>query len=202
MFSAVTGTEGLGLIKQETPDIILLDVSMPEMDGFEVLKRIRDFSDLPVIMLTVADREADIVKGLQQGAADYIVKPFRPMELLARTRAVLRRVQMWPLGTANRPLVSERLSVDFDSHEVRVHGTLVGLTPTEYKLLSYMVGNPGQLLTHRLLLERVWGEGYGNSPGLLKIQIQHLRKKLQDDPRSPRLILTERGRGYIFRTPA
>ena len=163
----------------------------------------KQISDVPVLMITVADREADVVRGLGEGAADYIVKPFRAMELLARTRAILRRVQMWSLGgSTGRPFISQDLSVDFDSHEVHVKGELVGLTPTEYKLLCYMVNNQGQVLTHRVLLERVWGEDYGDSPGVLKVQIQHLRKKLQDDSQNPRIIITERGRGYIFRAPA
>src|SRR3990170_2951603 len=145
---AQNGVEGLALVRAETPDIVILDVRMPEMDGFEVLQEIRRFTDLPIIMLTVADREADIVKGLELGAADYISKPFKAIELLARTRAVLRRVQMWSMSEGRRTFISKDLSMDFDTREVTVAGEPVKLTPAEYKLLTYLIKNQGQFLSH------------------------------------------------------
>ena len=195
---AQNGPEGLDLVKAESPDIVILDVWMPEMDGFEVLQGIRRFSDLPIIMLTVADRESDIVKGLELGAADYVLKPFKAIELLARTRAVLRRVQMWSLSEGRRPFISKDLSLDFDTREVTVAGEPVKLTPTEYKLLTYLVRNQGQFLSHSALLGEVWGKEYTESSDLLKVHIQHLRKKLKDNSQNPRMIITERGKGYKF----
>jgi DNA-binding response OmpR family regulator len=149
-------------------------------------------------MLTARSREVDVVRGLELGAADYLTKPFSPVELLARTRAVLRRVQVGPLGTEGKPFISKDLSVDFDTHEVSVHGESVKLTPTEYKMLCYLIRNPRQVLTNQAILNEVWGEDYRDSSGLIKAHIQRLRKKLKDNLQDPKLIITERGRGYRF----
>ena len=200
---APDGVKGLELVRAENPDILILDLALPEGEtyGFEVCKQIRTFSEMPIIILTARTSEVDVVRGLAVGASDYMPKPFKPMELLARSWAVLRRTQMRPLGTENRPFVSKDLSVDYNSREVVVQGQPVKLTPTEYKLLCFMIRNPQQLLTNRTLLEEVWGEGNQDSEALIKVHIQHLRKKLRDNPQSPKLIITERGRGYRFTRP-
>ena len=192
--------EGLEMVNNETPDVVILDVALPEGDssGFDLCKEIRTFSEVPIIMVTARTREVDIVRGLELGAADYLTKPFSSVELLARTRAVLRRVQVGPLGAQSHPFVSKDLSVDYDNREVLVHGEPVKLTPTEYKMLCYLVRNPRQVLTNQAILDEVWGQEYRNSNGLVKAHVQRLRKKLKDNLQDPRLIITERGRGYRF----
>lgn len=194
------GVEGLEVARSQTPDVVILDVALPEGEayGFDLCKEIRSFSETPIVMLTARSREVDIVRGLELGAADYLTKPFSPVELLARTRAVLRRVQVGPLGTEGRPFISKDLSVDFDTREVTVQGRPVKLTPTEYKMLCYLIRNPRQVLTNQAILDEVWGEEYRNSNGLVKAHIQRLRKKLKDNLQDPKLIITERGRGYRF----
>ncbi len=198
--SAPNAVEGLEMVKNETPDVVILDVALPEGDssGFDLCKEIRTFSEVPIIMVTARTREVDIVRGLELGAADYLTKPFSSVELLARTRAVLRRVQVGPLGAQTHPFVSKELSVDYDNREVLVHGEPVKLTPTEYKMLCYLVRNPRQVLTNQAILDEVWGQEYRNSNGLVKAHVQRLRKKLKDNLQDPRLIITERGRGYRF----
>ncbi len=198
--SAPNAVEGLEMVKNEIPDVIILDVALPEGDssGFDLCKEIRTFSEVPIIMVTARTREVDIVRGLELGAADYLTKPFSSVELLARTRAVLRRVQVGPLGAQSHPFISKELSVDYDNREVLVHGEPVKLTPTEYKMLCYLVRNPRQVLTNQAILDEVWGQEYRNSNGLVKAHVQRLRKKLKDNLQDPRLIITERGRGYRF----
>ena len=198
--SAPNAVEGLEMVKNESPDVLILDVALPEGDssGFDLCKEIRTFSEVPIIMVTARTREVDIVRGLELGAADYLTKPFSSVELLARTRAVLRRVQVGPLGAQTHPFVSKDLSVDYDNREVLVHGEPVKLTPTEYKMLCYLVRNPRQVLTNQAILDEVWGQEYRNSNGLVKAHVQRLRKKLKDNLQDPRLIFTERGRGYRF----
>ncbi len=198
--SAPNAVEGLEMVKNESPDVVILDVALPEGDssGFELCKEIRTFSEVPIIMVTARTREVDIVRGLELGAADYLTKPFSSVELLARTRAVLRRVQVGPLGAQTHPFVSKELSVDYDNREVLVRGEPVKLTPTEYKMLCYLVRNPRQVLTNQAILDEVWGQEYRNSNGLVKAHVQRLRKKLKDNLQDPRLIITERGRGYRF----
>jgi DNA-binding response OmpR family regulator len=200
VISADSGKNGLDLVHSETPDVVIMDVSLPEGNnhGYELCKEIHSFSDVPIIMLTGRKREVDIVRGLEMGAADYVTKPFSSVELLARTRAVLRRVQVGPLGTESRPFVSKDLSVDFDTREVLVQGSPVKLTPTEYRMLCYLIRNPRQVLTNQAILDEVWGDDYRSSNGLVKAHVQRLRKKLRDNLDDPRLIITERGRGYRF----
>ena len=197
---APNAVEGMEMLKTENPDVVILDIGLPEGDtsGFDLCKEFRSFSNVPVIMVTARDREVDIVRGLELGAADYLIKPFSAVELLARVRAIMRRVQVGSLGSQTQPFVSKELSVDFDDRQVLAHGELVKLTPTEYKLLCYLIRNPRQVLTNDAIVEEVWGSSYKNSEGLVKAHIQRLRKKLKDSTQNPRLIVTERGRGYRF----
>jgi DNA-binding response OmpR family regulator len=198
LISASTGTEGLELIEVEKPDIVILDIGLPDMDGFAVLREIRRFSQVPVIMLTVRKEDTDVVKGLELGADDYITKPFSHIELVARVQAVLRRIQGTPVTTEERPFVSGKMTVDFASNEVRVNDKPVKLTSTEFKLLQLLIRNEGRLITHESLLTRVWGENYSDARDLLRVHIQHLRQKLGDSVESPSIILTEHGMGYKF----
>ncbi len=196
--AASDGEEALATLEREQPALVLLDVGLPDMDGFQVLQQIRFFSDVPVIMLTVHDDELSKVHGLELGADDYITKPFSHLELLARVRAVLRRAQTLPLAH-EQPFVSDDLSVDFARREVTRRGESVPLTATEYRLLYHLVRNAGQVLTHETLLARVWGREYTDEINYLKVYVSRLRAKLEDDPRNPQHILTEHGVGYWFR---
>jgi len=200
VLTASEGEQALELVAQENPDIVLLDVAMPEMDGFEVLQEIRRFSDVPVIMVTVREGELDKVRGLELGADDYVTKPFGHLELLARIRAVLRRTQSWPLAH-EEPFGCDDLRVDFVTREVTVAGRPVALTNTEYRLLYHLVRNAGRVLTHETLLTRVWGREYVDEIDYLRVYIGRLRSKLEPDPSRPRYIFTERGVGYRFRRP-
>jgi len=196
--AAYDGEEALETFDREQPDLVLLDVMMPEMSGFDVLKELRLFSDAPVIMLTAKDDEIDKVMGLNLGADDYITKPFGHLELLARVRAVLRRAQGVPFAH-ELPFTSGRIHVDFDRRQVTVDGEPVSLTATEYRLLYHLVRNAGQVLPHETLLARVWGREYTDEIDYLKVYVSRLRNKLEEDPRNPQYILTEYGVGYSFR---
>jgi two-component system, OmpR family, KDP operon response regulator KdpE len=198
VIGAQDGQEAVERIETEHPDVVLLDVGLPEMSGFEVLKTVRLFSDVPIIMLTVRDDELSKVQGLELGADDYVTKPFSHLELLARVRAVLRRAEALPL-THERPFVSGDIQIDFSRREVTVRGQPVALTSTEYRLLYHLVRNAGQILTHETLLARVWGRDYTNEISYLKSYINRLRSKLERDPHHPEHILTEHTVGYWFR---
>jgi two-component system KDP operon response regulator KdpE len=192
------GEQGLDLVEQEKPDLVLLDVGLPDLDGYEVLRQIRAFSDVPVVMLTARDDTLDLVKGLELGADDYVTKPFNHLELLARVKAVLRRLDM-PAPAARVPSFhSGELEMDFARQEVRLAGQRVELTPTEYKLLYHFVRNAGYVLTHGTLLAKVWGREYVDEVDYLRVYVRRLREKLGDDPEHPRYIRTERGLGYRF----
>ena len=197
---ALNAVEGIDMLRTENPDVVILDIGLPEGDasGFDVCKEFRSFSNVPVIMVTARDREIDIVRGLELGATDYMTKPFSAVELLARIRAIMRRVKVGSLDSQSQPYVSQELSVDFDERLVLANGEPVKLTPTEYKLLCYLIRNPRQVLTNEAIVDEVWGSDYSNSVGLVKAHIQRLRKKLKDSTQNPRLIITERGRGYRF----
>jgi DNA-binding response OmpR family regulator len=201
LLSAPTGARGLELIEAETPDIVILDIGLPDMEGFEVLREIRRFSQVPVIMLTVRKEDTDIARGLEMGADDYITKPFSHIELVARVQAVLRRTRGEAAGTEERPFVSGKITVDFSNNEVTVDGRPVRLTSTESRLLQMLIRNEGRLVTHENLLTRVWGENYADARDLLRVHIQHLRQKLGDSVESPRIIVTEHGMGYKFVRP-
>ena len=201
LVSANEGAKGLELIGAENPDVVILDIGLPDMDGFQVLREIRLFSQVPVIMLTVRGEDTDIARCLEMGADDYMVKPFSHIELIARVQAVLRRVQGLSVITEERPFVSDKLSVDFASNEVIVNGKSVKLTSTESKLLHHLIRNEGRLLSHENLLTRVWGEAYRDARDLLRVHIQHLRQKLGNSAESPTIIVTEHGIGYKFVRP-
>ncbi|MGH2507884.1 MAG: response regulator transcription factor [Ktedonobacteraceae bacterium] len=192
------GIEALEALRDMLPDLIILDVSMPEMDGFEALRHIREVSTVPVIMLTVRQSEADKIRGLDLGADDYLAKPFSPPELLSRIRALLRRSLMAPPARKTRIVVDPALTIDFSRREVIVRGQKVVLRPTEYRLLYHLVSNAGRLLTHETLLSKVWGHEYRDESHYLRLYITYLRQKLESDPAHPRYILTERGLGYRF----
>lgn len=196
LVSAGDGASGLEAVEQENPDLVILDIGLPDFDGFEVCRRIRRFSDVPIVMLTVRDQETDIVKGLELGADDYITKPFSHIELLARVQAVRRRAQALPLTEDEQPLSTGELFIDFARREVLLKGAPVRLTPTEYHLLYHLVRNAGRVVTHRILLEKVWGREYLDATDYLKVHIQHLRQKLGDE--AQKMISTERGIGYKF----
>jgi DNA-binding response OmpR family regulator len=192
------GESALDLVEQETPDLVLLDIGLPDLDGYKVLEQIRLFSDVPIVMLTARDDTMDKVKGLELGADDYITKPFNHLELLARVKAVLRRLDM-PAPKSRAPsFQAVDLEVDFAAQEARLNGQRLDLTPTEYKLLYHLVRNAGRVLTHGTLLAKVWGREYVDEVDYVRVYIRRLREKLGDDPERPRYIRTERGLGYRF----
>ena len=196
--SASNGYEALQKLTKDLPDLVILDVMMPEVDGFETLRKIREVSTVPVIMLTVRGEEIDKVKGLDLGADDYITKPFNPKELVLRIRAVLRRVEMPSPVPKTEIRVDDNLSIDFSRCKVIIKGKEVHLRPTEYRLLYHLVSNAGQVLTHETLLRRVWGYEYREEDHYLWLYITYLRRKIEEDPKHPKYILSERGIGYRF----
>ena len=201
VLGAGAGEQGLDMVEQELPDLVLLDVGLPDVDGYEVLRQIRAFSDVPVVMLTARDGTLDLVKGLELGADDYVTKPFNHLELLARVKAVLRRLDM-PAPAARVPSFrSGDLEMDFATQELRIAGQRVDLTPTEYKLLYHLIRNAGYVLTHGTLLAKVWGREYVDEVDYLRVYVRRLRDKLGDDSEDPRYIRTERGLGYRFLAP-
>jgi len=195
---ASNGLKALDKVRTELPDLVLLDVMMPEMDGFETLERIREISTVPVIMLTIKAEEEDKVRGLELGADDYVTKPFSPRELSSRIKAVLRRAEMPSPIEKKVSKIDEDLSIDFNQREVIVHGERIKLRPTEYRLLYHLVNNAGWLMTHETLLSKVWGYAYRDDTHLLRLYITYLRQKIEPDPSHPRYIFTERGVGYRF----
>jgi len=198
VIEAFNGTEALNRLRDSLPDLILLDVMMPDIDGFDVLRVIREISQVPVIMLTAKSEEEDIVKGLELGADDYITKPFSPRELASRVKAVLRRGSSFEEEQEGIIQVDDRLKIDFSRREVWVDGELVKLRPTEYRLLYHLVQNAGWVLTHDQILTKVWGYEYRDEPHYVRLYINYLRKKIEEDPSNPVYILTERGVGYRF----
>jgi DNA-binding response OmpR family regulator len=196
--TAYNGMQAINKVRSDLPDLTLLDVMMPDMDGFEVLKIIRETSSVPVIMLTAKGDEDDRVHGLELGADDYITKPFSPRELVSRVKAVLRRTEPAVSMLHGLINVDGHLKLDFDRREVWLDGKLVQLRPTEYRLLYHLVQNAGWVLTHDQLLTKVWGYEYRDEPHYVRLYINYLRQKLEQDPANPKYILTERGVGYRF----
>jgi two-component system KDP operon response regulator KdpE len=198
VLEAENGTVALHKVRDGAPDLVLMDVMMPDMDGFEALERIRELSSVPVIMLTAKGDEQDRVRGLDRGADDYVSKPFGPRELVSRIRAVLRRVEP-PKTQSEAPLViDEDLQIDFPRREVIARGEHIKLRPTEYRLLLHLVENAGWIVPQEVLLSKVWGPEYRDDNQLLRLYITYLRKKIEADPANPRYIRTERGVGYEF----
>lgn len=198
VIEAYNGSEALERLRDSLPDLILLDVMMPDIDGFEVLRTIREISQIPVIMLTAKSEENDKVKGLELGADDYVTKPFSPRELVSRVKAVLRRGSTFEDDEEGVIDVDDRLRIDFSKREVWVEDELVKLRPTEYRLLYHLVQNAGWVLTHDQILTKVWGYEYRDEPHYVRLYINYLRKKVEKDPSNPEYILTERGVGYRF----
>ena len=192
---AKTGEEALESMRKERPDLVLLDMNMPGMGGIEACREIRRASDAPIIMLTVRNAERDKVAALDAGADDYVVKPFGIEELLARIRAALRR---YAPGETLPTYVSKDLTIDFETRQATVRGSIVHLTPKEYDVLRHLVANQGKPLTHRRLLQLVWGPDYGEETENLRVVINQLRKKIEADPARPKYIMTEPWVGYRF----
>ena len=195
---AANGLAALQQLRDTLPDLVLLDIAMPELDGFETLRMMREISSVPVIMLTARGDEDDRVRGLELGADDYVTKPFSPRELVSRVRAVLRRTEIAAPAEKATIQVDDRLSINFDRREVLVEGRPVKLRPTEYRLLYHLVQNAGWVVPHDQLLAKVWGYEYREETHYLRLYINYLRQKLEPDPANPRYILTERGVGYRF----
>jgi two-component system response regulator VicR len=188
------GQKGAELVESEAPDIVILDLGLPDVSGFEVLRQVRLFSRVPIIILTVRSDEADVVKGLEWGADDYIVKPFRQLELLARVKALIRRQS----PTEEETLVYGPLRLDATAGQLFRNGKEIALTITESRLLAHLIKNAGHIVTHSSLAEAVWGNDYPGAADSLKVHIRRLREKVENDPSQPRLILTRTGVGYYL----
>ncbi len=199
VIEAHNGLDALEYIRTKLPDVVLLDVMMPELDGFETLKMLREFSNIPVIMLTAKGEENDRVFGLELGADDYVTKPFSPRELSSRIKAVLRRTEM-PSSSPDHAIlkIDDRLQVDFNRREVIVNGERVKLRPTEYLLLYHLIQNAGWTVPHDQLLAKVWGYEYRDEAHYVRLYVNYLRGKIEEDPSNPKYIITERGVGYRF----
>ena len=200
VLSAANGVDGLRILQQEHPQLVMLDVMMPRMNGWETCKRIREYSDVPIIMLTALGQEADMVRGLELGADDYVTKPFSLAEVIARVRAALRRGRQ-PMSDNTTVQIDERLIVDRAQRQVIVDGQRTELSPTEFRVLDCFLDNQGRILTHQSLLTQVWGWEYIDETDYLKVYIHHLRKKIERNPGKPCYIVTERGLGYRFQSP-
>lgn len=193
------GEDALQTFREYLPDLVIMDLNMPGMGGFEACRELRAKSDVPIIILTVRNAEKDKVEALDAGADDYICKPFGMNELLARIRAALRRAPMPPGGP--RLLASPDLEIDFENRKVRLRSKDVHLTPKEFDMLHYLVSQGGKPVPHRQLLQAVWGPDYGNESDYLRVFINHLRKKIEPNPAKPKYIITEPWIGYRFVLP-
>lgn len=198
LLEARTGKKGISMAQSESSDVIILDLNLPDISGFDVLKEIREFSTTPVIILTVRSEDEDIMRGLEIGADDYIVKPFNYLTLLARVKAVLRRAEMIPFKGNQDTIVNVRLKIDFVNQRVKVNNRPVKLTPVEYRLLILLAKNKNQVVPYQTITEELWGKSYTGSTSSIRSCISRLRKKLQDIP--PQMIINKQGSGYILRS--
>ena len=200
VIEANSGQQALDMVRSRMPNLVILDVMMPGLDGYETLQILREISQVPVIMLTAKGEEEDRIRGLELGADDYVTKPFSPRELMSRVKAVLRRTEGSSSGGSGEDIiqVDDRLKLDFGKREVWVDGELVKLRPTEYRLLYHLVQNAGWVMTYDQLLTKVWGYEYRDETHYVRLYINYLRQKIEKDPSNPEYILTERGVGYRF----
>jgi two-component system KDP operon response regulator KdpE len=194
--TAINGREGLSQFASYQPDLVLLDVMMPALNGWQTCRHIRRYSNVPIIFLTAVSQEEDVVRGLDYGAIDYVTKPFNPRVLLARARAALRAVGAFSEGQPITHYDDGYLSVDLEAQQVSVGGVPVQLTDTEYGLFACLFENAGRVVMHREILEQVWGWGYEDAVDYLHVYVYHLRRKLEPDPSRPRYVHTHRGVGY------
>jgi two-component system KDP operon response regulator KdpE len=192
-----TGKRGIEVVKREHPDVVILDINLPDINGFDVLKGIREFSSVPVIILTVRSDDTDVLRGLEAGADDYVIKPFNYLTLLARVKAVLRRSENSPLRINHDTTVSPRLKIDFVNQRVAVDDQPVKLTPIEYRLLILLVKNKDEEVPYQRIAEEIWGKSFKGDTKNIRIYVRRLRKKLHDVPAS--MILNKRGLGYVFK---
>ena len=201
VIEANSGQQALDMVRSRMPNLVILDVMMPGLDGYDTLQILRKISQVPVIMLTAKSEEEDRIRGLELGADDYVTKPFSPRELMSRVKAVLRRTEGNASGSGGGDdiiQVDDRLKLDFGKREVWVEGELVKLRPTEYRLLYHLVQNAGWVMTYDQLLTKVWGYEYRDETHYVRLYINYLRQKIEKDPSNPEYILTERGVGYRF----
>ncbi len=199
VYEANNGNDTLTMAAANPPDLIILDLGLPDMDGVEVTRQLREWTNTPIIILSVREQESDKIEALDAGADDYLTKPFSTSELMARMRAALRHSTQ---STLEAVFESDDLKVDLSRRQVKVDGEEILLTPTEYDLLRLLVQNAGRVLTHRQMLRQVWGNAYENESHLLRVNMSNLRRKIEPDPSRPRYIITEPGVGYRFRTAA
>lgn len=199
--STDSGVKAVEMVETELPDVVILDLGLPDIDGIEVLQEIRRFSNVPVIILTARTGDSDVVRGLETGADDYVTKPFDSMVLLSRVRNALGRTHMPQLRGEQHRIDAVRLTIDLSAHIVALDNKPVALTATEWTLLSELVRNEGRLVTQEKLAERLWGESAFEAQSTIRSYVARLRTKLGDDPQNPRIILTERGTGYRFLRP-
>jgi DNA-binding response OmpR family regulator len=201
VLTAADGAEAVTTVEQELPNLVILDLMLPKMDGYAVCRRIREFSTVPVIMLTARSAQVDLVHGFEVGADDYLTKPFSVTELLMRVQAVLRRSR-WPEEIlARQQFRAGPIEIDFAQHRVTTDDEPVKLTPTEYRMLSYLASNANRVVTHRELLRAVWGPEYGEETEYLRVYMRYLRQKLEPEPSEPQYLLTQPGAGYMLYQP-
>jgi DNA-binding response OmpR family regulator len=198
VFTAGDGAEGMRRVFSSRPDIVILDANIPKMDGWEVCRRIRDMSDIPVLMVTVNGQKSDKLKGFTMGADDYLPKPVDFHELIARVQAILRRTRLVTRDAKPSTFNNGDIEVDWGSRQVWVRGERVKLSPTEFKIMSCLIKSRGWIVTHEQLLEKAWGPNYIGDKSFVKLYIRYLRQKIEKDPHKPQIIMTERGVGYYF----
>ena len=201
VLTAADGEEAIDLVERHLPNLVILDLMLPKMDGYAACRRIREFSSVPIIMLTARSAQVDLIHGFEVGADDYLTKPFSVTELLMRVQAVLRRSK-WPEEIVSRQgFRTGPIEIDFAQHRVTVDGEQVKLTPTEYRLLAYLASNANRVILHRELLRAVWGPEYGEETEYLRVYMRYLRQKLEPEPSNPRYLLTQPGAGYMLYQP-